>query len=276
MSGGMRDVQVRRGPGSGPSRAPAVRRRVRQTTASIERVPRRFPLGHRGARRVPVERSGRAGTTWPIDRALVPNPLPSRDVQRRGTPRSEGCVRLRLPRGSKRHREGWSGSGRQYRRAMSRFRGRWHRCRPGDGDIGPGRGLNGEHVDRRRPAEADIRATAEASIGRYSSSAAPVPGIAAIAVVVAVLKTPQRMPAPPDQWASPAPRIVHDPMAPTNPDISIELVVQPLLSDLAVGHQPTAMPDRGTQRLYRRLRRSVDRRLDVPCTSRPRSRGRRS
>jgi hypothetical protein len=33
----------------------------------------------------------------------------------------------------------------------------------------------------------------------------------------------------------------------------IELVVQPLLSNLAVGHQPSTMSDRGTRRLHRGL-----------------------
>src|SRR5215212_10296630 len=40
----------------------------------------------------------------------------------------------------------------------------------------------------------------------------------------------------------------------------IELVVQPLLSHFAVGHQPAAMPHRGTQRLHRAL-------LTVPSTA---------
>ena len=218
MPGGMRGGQVRRGPGSGPSRGRAVRRRVRRTTASTETAPRRCPSTRRGARPVLVERSARAGATWPTDRARAPNPLPSRDVQRRGSARSEGCARRTLPRGSRRRREGWSGSGRQWRRATPRSSTSMASISAREPAVSVQVATQAdERVDRHRPAEADIRATAAASTGRCSSSSGPVPDTSTTAVAVPVLRTPQRRPAPPDRSASPAPRIAHDPQGADKP-----------------------------------------------------------
>lgn len=218
MPGGMRGVRPRRAPGSGPCHGHAVARRVQRTTVSFATVPRRSPSVHRGARPVLGERCDRAGSTWPTDRALAPNLLPSTDVQHQGTVRWEGCGRRRPPRGSRRHREGWSGSVRQCRQAMPRLRRRGHQYLSGDGGIGPDQDPACEHVDRHQPAAADIRATAAASSGRYWSSIGPGPGTSAIAVAAVVLKTPRHRLAPRAQLASPAPRIAHGPPAPTIQD----------------------------------------------------------
>jgi len=213
MPGGMRDVRVRRGPGSGPCHGPAVARRVRRTTVSFVPVPRRSPSMHRGVRPVPVERSALDGSAWLTDRAPGPNPLPSRDVQHQGSARSEGYVPRKPPHECRRRREGRSESGRRSRRVRPRLRHRGHRYLSGAGGIGPDHDPVCGRVGQHRRAQADIRATAAASIGRYRSSGAPGPGTPKSVVAVGVLKTPQHRPAPPDQWAYLAPGIAHDPPA---------------------------------------------------------------
>lgn len=210
MPGCMRDVRARRGPGSGPCHGLAVARRVTRTTVTFAPAPRRSPSMHLGVRPVPVERYALDGSAWLTDRARAPNLLRSRGVRRQGSVRWEGCGR-KLPHEWRRRREGWSGSGRRFRRVTPRLRRRGHRCLPGGGGIGPDHDPACEHVDQHQPAEADIRATAAASIGRCWSSIGPGPGTSATAVAVVVLQTRQRMPAPRGQLPFPAPGIAHDP-----------------------------------------------------------------
>jgi hypothetical protein len=88
--------------------------------ASIGTVPRRCPSVHHGVRPVPVGRSGLDGAAWTTHRELAPNLLPSTDVRHQGTARSEDCVRRKLRREWRRHREATSKSGQQCRRVRHR------------------------------------------------------------------------------------------------------------------------------------------------------------
>lgn len=173
MPVGKRAGPGRHEPGSVPCRGPVVGRRVQRTTVSFAPAPRRSPSVHRGVRPIPVERSALDGSASLTDRARVPNLLPNRDVQHQGNVLWEDCERQKLPHEWTRRREGWSESGRQYRRVRPPLRPRGHRYLPGAGETGPGHGPADRHVDQHPPAGADTRATAAASSGRSRCSNGP-------------------------------------------------------------------------------------------------------
>jgi hypothetical protein len=169
--------------------------------------------------------------------------------KRRGTSRSGGCVRRRPRRGSRPHHEGWSRPGRRCRRATPRLRGR---CRiyvaaeptvPVQVAVQPISSLVG--IGWWWQASAPALQPVLGGTGRQA------PG--GLAHQRSQLRWSSGKRRSACQHRQAGRRFQRQGSTVTRgrrqPGTQrIELVVQPLLGHLAVRHQPTAIPNRSTQR----------------------------